>query len=148
MKSRIIKVAVAGIALLLGISAFGQIYKYYTPGTVWSITTIRVKAGMDPAYLQYLDTGVKKESDAMIKAGYMKSYKILRTFDDDASSWNLLILREYKNLAALEADEEKADNLAREALKQDDTQMMQGYQDRSKVREVLSTRMARELLLK
>src|SRR5689334_22868740 len=113
MKSRIIKGAVAGIALLLGISAFGQIYKYYTPGTVWSITTIRVKAGMDPAYLQYLDSGVKKESDVMIKAGYMKSYKILRTFDDDASSWNLLILREYKSLAALEADEEKADNLAR-----------------------------------
>ena len=78
----------------------------------------------------------------------MKSYKILRTMDDVESSWNMLILREFKSLAQMEADEEKSDALSREALREDDQKEMQGYEDRSKVREVLSTRTARELILK
>ena len=104
MKSLTVKLAVALAALSLAIAAYAQIYRYYNNGSIWTVTTIRIKAGMDPAYLQYLDGQAKKESDAQIKAGYMKSYKILRTLDDDESSWNLLILREYKSLAAMEAD--------------------------------------------
>ncbi len=139
-------VGLVAALLLVAVSASAQIYKYYSPGTIWTVTTIRIKSGMDPAYLQYLDGQFKKESDTMVKAGYMKSYKILRTLDDD-SSWNMLILREYKNLAAMEADEEKADELARQ-LTGDDQMQMKGYEDRSKIREVLGTKTARELILK
>ena len=148
MKSVAAKLAVALAAILLAISASAQIYRYYSPGSVWTVTTIRIKAGMDPAYLQYLDGQFKKESDAQIKAGFMKSYKVLRTLDDDESSWNLLLLREYPSLAKMEADEEKSDILSRETLREDDQKSMQGYQDRSKVRDVLSTRTAREFILK
>jgi hypothetical protein len=142
------KLAVALATLLLAIPAIAQIYRYYSPGTIWTVTTIRIQAGMDPAYLQYLDGQFKKESDAEVNAGYMKSYKILRTLDDDASTWNMLILREYKSLAEMEADEEKSDKLSRDVLHEDDQKEMQGYEDRSKVREVLATRTARELILK
>jgi len=148
MKSVAAKLAVALATLLLAIPAIAQIYRYYSPGTIWTVTTIRIQAGMDPAYLQYLDGQFKKESDAEVNAGYMKSYKILRTLDDDASTWNMLILREYKSLAEMEADEEKSDKLSRDALHEDDQKQMQGYEDRSKVREVLATRTARELILK
>lgn len=132
--------------LLLGATASAQIFRYYTNGSVWTVTTVRIKPGMDPAYLQYLDGPFKKESDAMVKAGFMKSYKLLRTLDDD-SSWNLLILREYKSLSDYEANEEKADALSQKLVGDDQTQM-KGYEDRSKVREVLATKTARELLLK
>jgi hypothetical protein len=148
MKPLAAKLAVALAALLLAISAFSQVYRYYSPGSIWTVTTIRIKAGMDPAYFQYLDGQFKKESDVQVKAGYMKSYKILRTMDDVESSWNMLILREFKSLVQMEADEEKSDALSREALREDDQKEMQGYEDRSKVREVLSTRTARELILK
>jgi hypothetical protein len=148
MKSVATKVVVAAAALVLAISAFAQVYRYYSPGSIWTVTTIRIKAGMDPAYLQYLDGQLKRESDAQIKAGYMKSYKILRTLDDVQSSWNMLILREYKSLAQMEADEEKSDRLARETMHEDDDKQMKGYEDRSKVREVLATRTTRELILK
>jgi len=144
--SRKMLVVVFAAALALGVTATAQVYKYYSPGTVWTVTTIRIKSGMDQAYLAYLDTEFKKESDAQVKAGYMKSYKILRTVDDD-SSWNLLILREYKSLAAMEADTEKSDALALQTSGNDDTQM-KGYEDRSKFREVLATKTARELMLK
>ena len=59
----------------------------------------------------------------------------------------MLILREYANLAAVEANEEKSDALAQQVQGGDDAQM-QGYQDRSKFREVVGTRYARELTLK
>jgi len=131
MKSVTAKLAAALATLLLAIPAIAQIYRYYSPGTIWTVTTIRIQAGMDPAYLQYLDGQFKKESDAEVNAGYMKSYKILRTLDDDASTWNMLILREYKSLAEMEADEEKSDKLSRDVLHEDDQKQMQGYEDRS-----------------
>jgi hypothetical protein len=148
MKSVTAKLAVALATLMLAIPAIAQIYRYYSPGTIWTVTTIRIQSGMDPAYFQYLDGQFKKESDALVNAGYMKSYKVLRTLDDDQSSWNMLILREYKSLAEMEADEEKSDKLSSDVLHEDDQKEMQGYQDRLKVREILSIRTARELILK
>ena len=139
-------IALSAAMLLLVVSVSAQVYRYYSPGTIWTVTTIRIKSGMDQAYLAYLDGQFKKESDGMVKAGYMKSYKILRTLDDD-SAWNMIILREYKDLASMEANAEKADVLARELTGDDQTQM-QGYEDRSKIREVLGTKTARELILK
>jgi hypothetical protein len=145
-KKLLFVLAVTG--LLLAVSASAQIYRYYSPGTIWQVTEIRIKSGMDPAYLQYLDTQLKKECEAEIKAKFMKSYKILRTIDDDVTSWNMLILREYPSLAAMEANEEKADAVTRQALGEDDVKMMRGYEDRSKVREVIRERITRELILK
>ncbi len=138
---------VASIVLAASATIGAQVYKYFKPGTVWTVTAVRMKAGMDQAYLEYLDGAFKKETDAQIKAGFMKSYKLVRTLDDDYDGWNLLILREYASLAALEANEEKADALSAQIIGNDQAQM-QGYADRSKVRDVLWTRTAREIVLK
>ena len=135
------------VLLLLVVSAYGQIHKYYTPGTVWGVTTIRIHPGMDQAYLEYLDTELKKESEISIKNGFMKSYKILRSQDDD-SGWNMLILREYDSFASLEKNAEKADEVLRQATGIDDQKGMQGYTDRSKIRDVMGTKFMRELILK
>jgi hypothetical protein len=139
--------------LLIGVFAvtgavpvMSQIHKYFTPGTVWTVTMVRMASGMDQTYLQYLDGQFKKSEDAQVKAGLQKSYKILRTLDDDGG-WNLLILREFTNLASIEANEQKADALRQEVEGNDQAQM-QGYQDRSKYRELLGTKYAREVILK
>lgn len=145
--TRKLSTSLAVVALLAAIPVFGQIYRYYNPATIWTVTTIRINSGMDPAYLQYLDGQFKKDSDAAVKAKYMKSYKILRAIDDD-TSWNMLILREYDSLASMEANQEKVDALSRQVLGDDDTKQMQGYEDRSKVRQVLGTKTMRELTLK
>ena len=107
---------------------------------------IRMAPGMDQMYLQYLDGQFKKSEDAQVKAGFEKSYKILRTMDD-GGDWNLLILREFTSLAALEANEDKSDALAQQSQGTDQVQM-QGYQDRSKYREVVGTKFTREIVLK
>jgi hypothetical protein len=121
MKSRqkILVATLSAVLLMLAVSVYGQVHKYYTPGSVWGVTTIRIHSGMDQAYLEYLDTQFKKESEISIKNGFMKSYKILRAQDDD-SGWNMLIMREYDSFASLEKNEEKADEALRQATGIDD----------------------------
>lgn len=141
------KALLAGaLAAAVTTTVVAQVHKYYTPGTVWTVTMIKVASGMDQMYLQYLDGQFKKGEEAQVKAGLQKSYKILRTMDD-GGAWNLLILREYASLASLEANEEKSDTLAQQTEGTDQVQM-QGYQDRSKYREVVGTKYAREVILK
>ena len=137
------------IGVLTGLGALpviGQVHKFFSPGTVWTVTMIKMASGMDQIYLQYLDGQFKKGEEAQIKAGFQKSYKILRTMDD-GGAWNLLILREYTSLASIETNAENADALTQQTDGNDQAQM-QGYQDRSKYREVVGTKYARELLLK
>ncbi|HEX2344807.1 MAG TPA: hypothetical protein VHI98_30340 [Vicinamibacterales bacterium] len=141
--------AVVWMGVLIALSALpviGQVHKFFSPGTVWTVTMIKIASGMDQSYLQYLDGEFKKAEEAQIKAGFQKSYKILRTMDD-GGAWNLLILREYTSLANIETNVEKSDALAQQT-NGDDQAQMQGYQDRSKYREVVGTKYARELLLK
>jgi len=136
-----------GVLTAIGVvPVIGQVHKYFSPGTVWTVTMIKMSSGMDQSYLQYLDGPFKKAEDAQIKAGFEKSYKILRTMDD-GGGWNLLILREYTNLASVESNTEKSDALSQQMDGTDQAQM-QGYQDRSKYREVMGTKYARELILK
>jgi hypothetical protein len=137
------------IGILTGFGALpviGQVHKFFSPGTVWTVTMIKMASGMDQTYLQYLDGQFKKGEEAQIKAGFQKSYKIFRTMDD-GGGWNLLILREYTSLASIEGNVEKADALLQQTDGTDQAQM-QGYQDRSKYREVIGTKYARELVLK
>jgi hypothetical protein len=149
MKSRhrLIGASCAAILLMLSVSAYGQIYKYFTPGSVWEVSMIRIHSGMDQAYMQYLDTELKTESDAAIKNGLMKSYKILRSQGDDAE-WNMLIMREYESFASLEKNAEKADEVLRQATGLDDQKGMQGYTDRAKIRDVVGVKFMREIVLK
>ncbi len=53
--------ALLAVLLMLAVSVYGQVHKYYTPGTVWGVTMIRIHSGMNQAYLEYLDTQLKKE---------------------------------------------------------------------------------------
>ena len=147
MKNKVLLSVFVAVLLLLAVSVYGQVHKYFTPGSVWGVTMIRIHSGMDQAYLEYLDTQLKKESEISMKNGFMKSYKILRS-QDDGGDWNMLILREYESFAALEKNEEKADEMLRQSTGIDDQKAMQGYIDRSKVREVVGTKFMRELVLK
>jgi hypothetical protein len=147
MMTTLKKVVLIGtLAAAIATPVIGQVHKYFTPGSVWTVSMIRIAPGMDQMYMEYLDGRFKKGEDAQVKAGFQKSYKILRTLDD-GGDWNLLILREYESLAAMEANLEKADALLQQVEGTDQVQM-QGYQDRSKYREVVGTRYAREVILK
>jgi hypothetical protein len=145
--TRLTKLLVTGgLAVTIVTPVIGQVHKYFTPGTVWTVSMIRIAPGMDQMYMEYLDGQFKKSEDAQVKAGFEKSYKILRTLDD-GGDWNLLILREFESLASMEANVEKANAVLLQSEGSDETQM-QGYEQRSKYRELVGTKYAREVVLK
>jgi hypothetical protein len=127
-------------------STYAQVKRPYRNGSVWQVSTIKVKPGMDTAYLEYLATDWKRLSDAAKKEGLILSYKVLVGEAHGATDWNLLLLTEYKDLASLEASEDKFEALAQRQVG-DDAKQMQGYRNRAEIREVLGGRLLREIVL-
>lgn len=143
---RILGLTLVLCLLLLGASVYAQISRPTHNGSVYQISFIRVIPGMGPAYDKYLASDWKKEQDALKAAGITLSYKVVSTEGHSPNDWNLMLMVEYKDLASLEANADKADELLQKTFGGDD-QVMAGYKDRSQIREVLGTRLAREVIL-
>jgi hypothetical protein len=134
------------LVLIVGISVFAQVNRPYRNGTVWNIAFIRMKPGMETAYLNYLAGPWKANQEAAKKEGIILSYKVLGVEGHNPNEWNMMLMTEYKDLATMEANEDKADALAQKMVGNDEKQM-QGYKDRSEIREVMGDRLAREVVL-
>jgi hypothetical protein len=143
---RLVIGSLVAVLLVLGISAFAQVNRPYHNGSVWTLSFIRMKPGMEPAYLNYLAGQWKANQEAEKKEGLILSYKVLSVEGHTSSEWNLMLMTEYKDLASLEAGEEKSDALAQKMIGTDEKQM-QGYKERSENREVIGNRLAREVVL-
>lgn len=147
MKTRNIAVGSFALVLLIAaISVYAQVNRPYHNGSVWSIAFIRVKPGMDTAYLNYLAGPWKANQEASKKEGIILSYKVMSVEGHTAGEWNLMLMTEYKNLATMEANEDKADALGQKMVGNDEKQM-QGYKERLEIREVVGDRLAREIIL-
>lgn len=132
--------------LLLGATVYAQMVRPTHNGSVWELSFIRVKPGMDPAYDKYLAGDWKKEQEAFKAEGIVLSYKVIATESHTPGDWNLMLMVEFKDLATLEANEAKTDALLQKLFGGDE-KAMQGYKDRSEIREVMGTRLAREVIL-
>src|SRR6266853_4268304 len=109
------RIAVGSFAVLLmiaAISVFAQVNRPYHNGSVWSISFIRIKPGMDTAYLNYLTGPWKAEQEAQKKEGLSLSYKVLSVEGHTPGEFNLMLMTEYKDLATMEGGEDKADAVA------------------------------------
>ena len=147
MKKQRMLLAVGGaLLLILCVSVYAQVSRPFRNGSVWEVSFIRMKPGMDVAYLNYIATDWKKEQEALKSAGISLSYKVLATEGHAATDWNLILMTEFKDLASLEANEAKADALTQKVVGTDEKQM-QGYRERAEIREVMGTRLAREIIL-
>jgi hypothetical protein len=131
---------------LLGVSVYAQMARPTHEGTVWELSYIRVKPGMGSAYDKYLASDWKKEQETLKGAGIVMSYKVIATESHSPTDWNLMLMVEYKDLATLETNQEKAEALL-EKIFGGDEKVMQGYKERSEIREVLGTRLGREVIL-
>ncbi len=145
--NRLVTVSLIFALIVLGVTAYAQmVMRPYHNGSVWNIAFIRIKPGMDTAYLNYLTTDWKRGQEAAKQEGMIVSYKVLATESHGGTDWNLLLMTEYKDLATMEANEAKADALAQRVIGPDEKQR-QGYRDRSEIREVVGDRLAREIIL-
>lgn len=145
-KTRILTGSLVVLILTLSIVVFAQVNRPYRNGSVWQISFIRMKPGMETAYLNHVAGDWKRQNEALKKDGQIVSYKVITTEAHGSTDWNIMLMIEYKDLATMEANETKADNLAQTVIGNDEKQM-QGYRDRLQIREVMAERLAREIVL-
>lgn len=145
-KKRILVGLFAALVLAMSVVVYAQISRPYRNGSVWDVGFIRMKPGMDTAYLNYLATDWKRNQEALKKDGLILSYKVLTTEAHGAADFNVMLLTEYKDMATREANQVKQDALAQQVIG-DDQKQMQGYKERLEIREVLQNRTAREIVL-
>jgi hypothetical protein len=131
---------------IAAVSVYAQVNRPYHNGSVWGIAFIRMKPGMETAYLNYVANQWKAEQEAQKKDGNIVSYKVISVEAHTPGEFNLMLMTEYKSLAAMEASEDKADALAQKVVGDDDKQR-QGYRERAEIRDVLGERLGREVVL-
>jgi hypothetical protein len=139
--------ALLALAVLsVGLTVYAQSMRSFHNGSVWDVAFIRMKPGMETAYLTYVATEWKKEQEALKGAGVILSYKVLATEAHNSGDFNLMLMTEYKDLASMEASEQKAESIALK-LVGGDQKAKQGYKERLEIREILGDRLAREIVL-
>jgi hypothetical protein len=119
----------------------------YTEGPVWAITTVKTKPGMTDDYLKTLAKIYKSTNDEMKKQGLIMDYKVLLGNDANPQDFDILLMVEFKNMAAFDGLREKADPIADKILGSEEVQR-QGAIKRMEIREIMGNKLMREVTLK
>jgi hypothetical protein len=87
---------------------------YQESDAVWSVSTIRVDANMDDAYLE----GIKKtwvtSNEAQKKLGHIESYTMFRSVSPQSGDFNLLLIVKFKDSAAMAPNKARYDAFMKE----------------------------------
>jgi hypothetical protein len=140
---------VAVAALSLGISSlcYAQSDAPYTEGPVWNITMVKVKPGMGDEYLKSLNKTLKLSLEEGKKQNLIVDYKILLGNAATPQDFDILVMVESKNMAALDNGREKFDPIARKIVGPTEQQQAIAVK-RLDIREIIGTKLMREITLK
>src|SRR2546423_8158304 len=136
-------------ALSLGIASlcFAQSDAPYTEGPVWNITMVKAKSGMTDEYLKGLAKTLKGTLDEAKKQNLVLDYKILLGNAATPQDFDILIMVESKNMAALDNAREKFDPIARKVVGTTDQQPPLAVK-RHDIRDTVGTNFMPEITLK
>ncbi len=108
---------------------------------------VKTKAGMTDDYLKALAKIYKSTNDEMKKQGLIMDYKILIGNDATPQDFDILLMVEFKNMAAFDGLREKADPISDKILGSEEMQR-QGAVKRMEIREIMGDKLMREVTLK
>jgi hypothetical protein len=118
----------------------------YNQGSVWTMTFVRTEPGGFDDYIENINGLWRKSNEEAMKEGLVLSYKMISTNAVSKDDWNLLLLVEYKNMAAFDGLDAKfreiVAKLASEQVQEE------GVQTRAKIREIIGGKLGRELSFK
>ena len=140
---------IALAALSLGIPSLcpAQSDAPYTEGPVWTLTMVKTKTGMTDEYLKELAKSLKASLEEAKKQNLVLDYKILLGNPATPQDFDILIMVESKNMAALDNGREKFDPIARKVVGTTDQQQAMAVK-RLDIREITGTKLMREITLK
>ena len=119
----------------------------YTEQSVWDISMVKTKTGLRDDYLRGLAQTLKGTMEEEKKQGLIMDYKVLLGEASNRDDFNILIMVEYKNMAAFDGLREKTEPIMAKVVGGQDAQRQLAVK-RLDVREILGTKTMREVILK
>ena len=132
--------------LLLAPAVLAQ--EHYTEGPVWRVQLIRVKPTQMDAYLTSLRQSTKPLIEEQKRQGLIMDYKVfLKETKNNPEDWDICVAVEYKNHAAMDGLAAKGEAL-RDKILGGKAQGQQLTEKRAEIREIISSELLQEILLK
>jgi len=119
----------------------------YTEGAVWQITMVKTKPGMGDDYLKTLAKTFKAVNDEAKKQGIITDYKILSGDAATTQDFDLLLMVEYPNMAAMDGLREKTEPIFDKVMGSEDQQRQMAVK-RVEIRDIIGDKLMREITLK
>jgi len=108
---------------------------------------VKTKTGMGDDYLKALATIFKSTNDEAKKQGIIKDYKILIGDAATQQDYDILLMVEYPNMAALDGLRDKTDPIGAKMVGGEDQQRQLAVK-RLEIREIMGDKTMREITLK
>jgi hypothetical protein len=132
--------------LLLAPAVLAQ--EHYTEGPIWRVSLIRVKPTQMDAYLTSLRQSTKPLIEEQKRQGQIMDYKVfLKETKNNPEDWDICVAVEYKNHAAMDGLAAKGEAL-RDKILGGKAQGQQLTEKRAEIREIISSELLQEILLK
>jgi len=133
--------------LLLFVTAAAA-QEHYTEGPVWRVTLVRVKPAQMDAYLTSLRQATKPLLEEEKRTGAIIDYKIfLKETNSSPQDWDVALAVEYKNHAAMDGLTGKGEAV-RDKIMGGKQQAQQVAEKRQEIREIVSSELLQEIMLK
>src|SRR4029453_13328409 len=140
-------VALAALSLTMASVCSAQSDAPYTEGPVWSVTMVKAKPGMGDEYLKGLAKTFKGTLEEAKKQNLILDYKILLGNAATPQDFDILLMVESKNMAALDNGPKKFDPISKKMEGAPDQQLATQTK-RLEIREIMGSKNMREISLK
>jgi len=119
----------------------------YVEGSVWVLTFIKTKSGLTDDYFKSITASLKPLYEEEKKQRLILDYKILSGEAVGERDFNIILLVEYPNMAALEASHERAEPIIDKIIGPTEKRRDLATK-RLDTRDILATKTMREIWLK
>jgi len=143
---KIVYIMLMVITVALVSSTYAQ-DKPYKNGSVWSVGLIKTSSNMSREYLTQLKSTWIAVHDEAVKQGLILSYKVLSGSAANPEDWDILLLVEYKNMASLDGQEAKWDEIQKKVVGNEDMQKKLN-ENRLSMRTVFGGKLLHEIVYK
>ncbi len=143
-KRSLFSLLIFSVLVLTAIPTLAQ-ERVYEEGSVWDVSYVRTEPGQFDTYLANLEQVWKQVLDRAIESGDVLSYKVISAQAAFSGDWDLMLLTEYPNMAALDGIQERMDPIVEEVIGSMST-VSESTVERRKLREILGGKIARELI--
>jgi hypothetical protein len=120
----------------------------YDVGPVWRVSYYHIKPGQGDAFWKDFRENLKPVYDSVKKAGLISDYKVWTNVTTDGpSDWDIAIGLLYPNYAAFDAIDAQAVTISTKHYGSRDA-MIEAGKKRNEIRELVSSKLAREVIPK